>query len=78
MANPAVGHLSVSERLPVAAGDHGRGEYSGDRVFVTSGDSGALVLSNFTSILKNVNSDAPIWMRILWSAIIAWSRCRCF
>ncbi|OBX35499.1 high-affinity choline transport protein [Halomonas elongata] len=38
--------------------------------FVTSGDSGALVLSNFTSILKNVNSDAPIWMRILWSAVI--------
>ncbi len=38
--------------------------------FITSGDSGALVLSNFTSILKDVNSDAPIWMRILWSAVI--------
>ncbi|MBZ9537348.1 choline transporter [Modicisalibacter tunisiensis] len=38
--------------------------------FVTSGDSGALVLSNFTSILHDVNSDAPIWMRILWAAVI--------
>ncbi|MEC9484022.1 MAG: choline BCCT transporter BetT [Halomonas sp.] len=38
--------------------------------FVTSGDSGALVLSNFTSILSDVNHDAPIWMRILWSAVI--------
>ncbi|WP_110675881.1 choline transporter [Salinicola sp. RZ23] len=38
--------------------------------FVTSGDSGALVLSNFTSRLKDVNSDAPIWMRILWAAVI--------
>ena len=38
--------------------------------FVTSGDSGSLVLSNFTSILKDVNSDAPVWMRILWAAII--------
>ncbi|TDX32875.1 choline/glycine/proline betaine transport protein [Modicisalibacter xianhensis] len=38
--------------------------------FVTSGDSGALVLSNFTSILKDVNRDAPIWMRILWAAVI--------
>ncbi|GHB09447.1 choline BCCT transporter BetT [Modicisalibacter luteus] len=38
--------------------------------FVTSGDSGALVLSNFTSILTDVNHDAPIWMRILWSAVI--------
>ncbi len=38
--------------------------------FVTSGDSGALVLSNFTSILTDVDHDAPIWMRILWAAII--------
>jgi choline/glycine/proline betaine transport protein len=38
--------------------------------FVTSGDSGALVLSNFTSKLKDVNSDAPIWMRILWACVI--------
>ncbi|SFI04080.1 choline BCCT transporter BetT [Modicisalibacter xianhensis] len=38
--------------------------------FVTSGDSGALVLSNFTTILTDVNHDAPIWMRILWSAVI--------
>lgn len=38
--------------------------------FVTSGDSGALVLSNFTSRLKDVNSDAPVWMRILWACVI--------
>lgn len=38
--------------------------------FVTSGDSGALVLSNFTSILTDVNHDAPVWMRVLWAAII--------
>ncbi|MGO2414491.1 MULTISPECIES: choline BCCT transporter BetT [Cobetia] len=38
--------------------------------FVTSADSGALVLANFTSILKDVNHDAPIWLRIFWSAII--------
>ncbi|SHE89014.1 choline/glycine/proline betaine transport protein [Modicisalibacter ilicicola DSM 19980] len=38
--------------------------------FVTSGDSGALVLSNFTSILSDVNHDAPVWMRILWAAVI--------
>jgi len=38
--------------------------------FVTSGDSGALVLSNLTSILTDVNHDAPIWMRIFWAVII--------
>ncbi|SLN75440.1 choline BCCT transporter BetT [Oceanibacterium hippocampi] len=38
--------------------------------FITSGDSGALVLSNFTSILDHPDQDAPVWMRILWAAII--------
>ncbi|HET8791288.1 MAG TPA: choline BCCT transporter BetT, partial [Modicisalibacter sp.] len=38
--------------------------------FVTSADSGALVLSNFTYILRDVNHDAPIWLRVFWSSII--------
>ncbi|MGQ7247310.1 choline BCCT transporter BetT [Halomonas sp. V046] len=38
--------------------------------FVTSADSGALVLANFTSILRDVNHDAPIRLRIFWAAVI--------
>lgn len=38
--------------------------------FVTSADSGALVLANFTSILADVNHDAPVKLRIFWAAII--------
>ena len=38
--------------------------------FVTSADSGALVLSNFAYILRDVNHDAPIRLRIFWSAVI--------
>ena len=38
--------------------------------FVTSGDSGSLVLSNLTVRIENPNHDAPPWMRILWAAII--------
>ncbi|MFL1453002.1 choline BCCT transporter BetT [Marinobacter sp. GN3S48] len=38
--------------------------------FVTSGDSGSLVLSNLTSVLRDPNHDAPGWMRVLWAAII--------
>ncbi len=38
--------------------------------FITSGDSGSLVLSNLTSVIKDPNNDAPSWMRILWAAII--------
>ncbi|MCW8126853.1 choline BCCT transporter BetT [Microbulbifer halophilus] len=38
--------------------------------FVTSGDSGSLVLSNLTSRIEDPNHDAPPWMRIVWAAII--------
>ncbi|WP_444921730.1 choline BCCT transporter BetT [Microbulbifer sp. CnH-101-G] len=38
--------------------------------FVTSGDSGSLVLSNLTIRLEDPNQDAEPWMRILWAAII--------
>lgn len=38
--------------------------------FVTSADSGALVLANFTSILFNVDDDAPIYLRAFWASII--------
>lgn len=38
--------------------------------FVTSGDSGSLVLANLTSSLRDPSRDAPAWMRILWAGII--------
>ncbi|MDZ7280235.1 choline transporter [Pantoea eucrina] len=38
--------------------------------YVTSADSGSLVLGNFTSRLKDINSDAPNWLRIFWSVAI--------
>lgn len=38
--------------------------------FITSGDSGSLVLSNLTSILRDPYSDAPAWMRVMWAGII--------
>lgn len=38
--------------------------------YVTSADSGSLVLGNFTSHLKDINSDAPGWLRVFWSVAI--------
>lgn len=38
--------------------------------FVTSGDSGSLVLSNLSSQIEDPNQDAPAWMRVLWAAVI--------
>lgn len=39
--------------------------------YVTSADSGAMVLGNFTYQLADVNSDAPNWLRIFWGLTIA-------
>lgn len=38
--------------------------------YVTSADSGALVLGNFTSRLSSVHHDAPTRLRIFWSVVI--------
>ncbi|MEE8727876.1 MAG: choline transporter [Rahnella inusitata] len=38
--------------------------------YVTSADSGSLVLGNFTSKLADINNDAPNWLRIFWSVTI--------
>ncbi|UTW13118.1 choline BCCT transporter BetT [Marinobacterium rhizophilum] len=38
--------------------------------FVTSADSGALVLANFTSVLPDADQDAPVYLRAFWAAII--------
>lgn len=70
MSNPPAGIYLFLNNMPFAAISTVVVSILGIIFFVTSGDSGALVLSNFTSYLQDVNSDAPIWMRILWSAII--------
>lgn len=38
--------------------------------YVTSADSGALILSNFSYFLRDPDSDAPSWLRIFWSIAI--------
>lgn len=39
--------------------------------YVTSADSGSIVLGNFTYKFTDVNSDAPNWIRVFWSIAIA-------
>jgi choline/glycine/proline betaine transport protein len=37
---------------------------------VTSADSGALVLGNFTTQFTNVDHDAPRWLSVFWAIAI--------
>lgn len=39
--------------------------------FVTSADSGALVMSKFSSISKDPQQDGAPWMRLMWSGAVA-------
>ncbi|NKG21391.1 choline BCCT transporter BetT [Paeniglutamicibacter sp. Y32M11] len=41
--------------------------FTGLLFYVTSADSGALVMANFTSHLKDAESDGPKWVRVFWS-----------
>ena len=38
--------------------------------YVTSADSGALVLGNFTTKLTNIDNDAPRWLSVFWAVAI--------
>ncbi len=39
-------------------------------LYITSADSGALVMSNFTSKITDSRQDGPKWMRIFWSVTV--------
>ncbi|MBC7724337.1 MAG: choline BCCT transporter BetT [Burkholderiaceae bacterium] len=41
--------------------------FTGLLFYVTSADSGALVMSNFTSRLKGTETDGPKWLRLFWA-----------
>jgi choline/glycine/proline betaine transport protein len=70
MANPGSSIYLFLETLPWVGLTTMVTTILGVVFFVTSADSGALVLSNMTSVLRDPASDAPPWMRILWAAII--------
>jgi len=69
-ANPASSIYLFLEKLPWTVVTSAAVTILAVVFFVTSGDSGSLVLSNITSRMPNVDDDAPPWMRILWAGII--------
>ena len=70
MAHPERGFYSLLAQYPAFTFSASVATITGLLFYVTSADSGALVLGNFTSKLKDINSDAPNWLRIFWSVAI--------
>ncbi|EIW4856189.1 choline BCCT transporter BetT, partial [Klebsiella pneumoniae] len=59
MAHPERGFYSLLAQYPAFTFSASVATITGLLFYVTSADSGALVLGNFTSKLKDINSDAP-------------------
>jgi choline/glycine/proline betaine transport protein len=70
MNEPQQGFYTLLAQYPAVTLTAGLATFVGLLFYVTSADSGALVLGNFTSHLKSSRSDASPWLRVFWSAAI--------
>lgn len=67
MSNPERGFYSLLAEFPAVPVTAAIATFTGLLFYVTSADSGALVMANFTSHLKDANADGPKWMRVFWA-----------
>ncbi|MCL6340450.1 choline transporter [Pectobacterium carotovorum subsp. carotovorum] len=70
MQHPERGFYSLLAQYPGFSLSASVATITGLLFYVTSADSGSLVLGNFTSRLGDINNDAPNWLRIFWSVAI--------
>ncbi len=70
IAHPERGVYSLLAQYPGFTLSASVATITGLLFYVTSADSGSLVLGNFTSRLVDINNDAPNWLRIFWSVTI--------
>ncbi|MET3952207.1 choline BCCT transporter BetT [Arthrobacter sp. UYEF36] len=67
MSNPERGFYSLLAEYPGVPVTAAIATFTGLLFYVTSADSGALVMANFTSHLKDADSDGPEWVRVFWA-----------
>jgi choline/glycine/proline betaine transport protein len=67
MNAPEQAFYSLLAEFPLAPLSAAIATFTGLLFYVTSADSGALVMANFTSHLKDAESDGPKWLRVFWA-----------
>ncbi|ALV45691.1 choline transporter [Arthrobacter alpinus] len=67
MSNPERGFYLMLDQYPGAIFTAAIATFTGLLFYVTSADSGALVMANFTSRLKEPGADAAKWVRVFWA-----------
>lgn len=68
--NPAHGFYDLLAQYPGFMFTAGVATITGLLFYVTSADSGALVLGNFTTKFTNIEHDSPRWLSIFWAIAI--------
>ena len=69
IAQPESGFFTLLEQYPGSVFTVGLAVFTGLFFYVTSADSGSLVMANMTSKPSSTESDAPPWLRIVWAVI---------
>ncbi|NKX56513.1 choline BCCT transporter BetT [Arthrobacter mobilis] len=67
MNQPERAFYGLLEQYPMVPLSAAAATFTGLLFYVTSADSGALVMSNFSSHLKDADSDGPKWLRVFWA-----------
>ncbi len=67
MNTPERGFYTMLDQYPGVTFTAAIATFTGLLFYVTSADSGALVMANFTSRLKNPEADGAKWVRVFWS-----------
>ena len=64
---PEAGYYMLLEQYPGAIFAIGLSVITGLLFYITSADSGALVMSNFTSRAQSASDDGAPWLRVFWA-----------
>ncbi|WP_104484584.1 choline transporter [Acinetobacter indicus] len=70
LENPAHGFYDLLAQYPGFTFLAGVATITGLLFYVTSADSGALVLGNFTTKFSNIEHDSPRWLSVFWAIAI--------
>ena len=70
VAEPQRGFYDLLASSPGATFLVGLSTMVGLLLYITSADSGALVMSNFTSKVTDSRQDGPVWSRIFWAVLV--------
>ncbi|HLK95932.1 MAG TPA: choline BCCT transporter BetT [Nocardioidaceae bacterium] len=68
LASPEAGFYSLLQEYPLSSVVIAVSVFVGLLFYVTSADSGALVMGNLSSELRSVQDDAAPWLRIVWAS----------